>query len=170
MRGTTWPAGFDECASKCTIHVLVYVWSETSCCKWLKISLEFNFTLWHAEPRYTKLWRYNDLIYVHYYHWRFCQKFNCSKHDATMVSGSQVTVCTCNDYSDSNVLKMGATQCSTGTDCNCEISFWVHFRTSKATWVSYFDDATKGKRRNWQNFTAVPVTFIYDWRHYDHHK
>ena len=33
----------------------------------------------------------------------FVNKFNCSKHDVTMVSGSLATVCTCNDYRGSNV-------------------------------------------------------------------
>ena len=100
----------------------------------------------------------------------FVNKFDCSKHDATMVSGSQATVCTCSDYSGSNVLKMGAIRYSIFTDCNYESSFWVHFWTSKATCVSYFDGATKSKRRGWQKFTAVPATFIYGCRHYDHDK
>ena len=52
---------------------------------------------------YAKLWRHNDLIYAHYYHCRFVNKSNCSKHDVTMVSGSQATVRTCNDYSGSSV-------------------------------------------------------------------
>ena len=43
-----------------------------SCCKWLQLSLEFNFavrqTNGHTEPRYAKLWRHNDIIYARYYH------------------------------------------------------------------------------------------------------
>ena len=33
----------------------------------------------------------------------FVNKFNCSKHDVTMASGSQATVRTCNDYSGRKV-------------------------------------------------------------------
>ena len=67
-------ARIDACAFNCSIHVLVCVWSRMSGCKWLKLSLDFNFAVWHTKPRYAKLWRHNDLIYARYYHWRFCQQ------------------------------------------------------------------------------------------------
>ena len=47
--GINWPAGFDVFASNCSIHVLVCVWSQMNCCKWLQLSLEFNFTVWHTS-------------------------------------------------------------------------------------------------------------------------
>ena len=73
-----------------------------SCCK---LSLKFNFAVRLAEPRCTKLRCHNDLFYARYYHIidAFVNKHNCSKHDVTMVSGSQVTVRTCNNYNGSNV-------------------------------------------------------------------
>ena len=86
--------------------MLVYVWSQMSCCKWLKLSSEFHFAVQHAEPRYMKLWHHNDLIYARYHHWHFWQ-FCCSKHDVTMVSDCQATERMRNDHSGSNVLKMG---------------------------------------------------------------
>ena len=66
------PAGIHECGSNCSICVLVCVWSQMRCCKWFKLSLEANFAVRHTKPRYTKLWRHNDLIYARYDHWRFC--------------------------------------------------------------------------------------------------
>ena len=50
---------------------------------------------------------------------KFVNKFNFSKHDVTMVSGSHATVHTCNDYRGSNVRSF------------C----WVHYWTSTATCV-----------------------------------
>ena len=50
-----------------------------------------------------------------------------------MVSGSQTTEHTCNDYSGSNVRSFcsgRATQYSIVTDCNNESSCWVHYGTS----------------------------------------
>ena len=43
------PAGFHACASKCSVRVLICVWSQMSCCKWLKLSLEFNFAVGHTS-------------------------------------------------------------------------------------------------------------------------
>ena len=139
MRGINWPAGFHEFVSNCLIHMLVYVWSKISCCGWLNLSLEFNFAARHAKPRYMKLQRHNDLINARYYHWRFVNNFNCSNHDVTMVSGSQATGRTCNDHSGSKVLKKGATRYSIVIDCNYESSCWVHYWTSTAMCVSYFE-------------------------------
>ena len=107
MRGINWPAGFDACASKWSVRVLICVWSRMSCCKWLKLSLEFNFavrhTSGHTEPA---TWRY-DVTMVQSTRAiiidAFANKFNCSKHDETMASGCQATVRTCNDYSGSKV-------------------------------------------------------------------
>ena len=146
------------------------VWSQMNCCEWLKLSLKFNLAVRHAEPRYTKLWGHNDLIYARYYHWSFVNKFNCSKLGVIMVSGSQATLCTCNDYSGSNVLKIGATRYSIVTDCNYVSSCLLHYWTSSiATCMSYFDGAIKRKRRSWQNYTALAVTCIYGCIHHDHH-
>ena len=135
MRGINWPAGFDQCASNCSIYVLVYVWSQMSCCKWLNLSLEFSFAVRHAGPRYRKLWRHNDLIYTLIIIDAFVNKFNCSKHDVTMVSGSQATGRTCNDYSGSKVLKMGSTGYSIVADWNYESSCWVHYWIGSAQCV-----------------------------------
>ena len=59
-----------------------------------------------------------------------------------LTNGSQATVRTCNDYSGSAkfLLKVRATRYSIVTDCNCEISCWVHYWTSSdwATCVSDF--------------------------------
>ena len=47
--GINWPAGLDACASKCSVHVLICVWCQMSCCKWLKLRLEFNFAVQHIS-------------------------------------------------------------------------------------------------------------------------
>ena len=72
-KGHKLTAWLDACASKCSVRVLICVWSQMSCCKWLKLSSSAAHQ-WDHRTRYAKLWRYNDLIYAHYYHWRFCQK------------------------------------------------------------------------------------------------
>ena len=60
---------------KCSIHVLVCVWSQMSCCNWLKLSLEFNFAVRHISGHTEPAMRsYNLTIYARYYHWRFCQQ------------------------------------------------------------------------------------------------
>ena len=106
MRGINWPAGFDACASKCSVRVLICVWSQMSCYKWLKLSFEFNFAVRHTSGHtnplreiMTSQWSNLSAIIID----AFVNKFNCSKHDVTMASGSQATVSTCNDYSGSKV-------------------------------------------------------------------
>ena len=78
-----------------------------SCCKWVKLGLELNFavrhTSGHTEPAtrsydVTMIWSTRAIIID-----AFVNKFNGSKHDVTMASGSQATVRTCNDYSGSNM-------------------------------------------------------------------
>ena len=75
-------------------------------------------------------------------------KFNCSKHGVIMIRGCQATVRTCNDYSGSNVLKMGG---GGGHDylllLTHESSCWVHYWTSIAMCVPDFDEAMERKRR-----------------------
>ena len=84
-----WPAGFDACSFNCTGHVLLCVWTQMSCGKWRKLNLELDFTVRHTRA---------IIIEV------FVNKFNCSKHDVTIVSGGQAKVRTCNGYGGSNVL------------------------------------------------------------------
>ena len=78
-----------------TPHVLVCVWCQMSCCKLLKLGLEFIFAARHTEPWYTKLWRHNDLIYAHYYHWCFCQQiqlFQAWRNNGQRQSGNSAHV------------------------------------------------------------------------------
>ena len=103
--------------------------------KWATVN-NSNFGVRHAEPRYTKLWRHNNLIYAMIID-IFVNKFNCSKHDVTIVSGSQATMCTCNDYSGSNVLKMEAARYSIVNNCNYESSCWVHNWTGIAAYMGF---------------------------------
>ena len=106
MRGINWPAWFAACAANCSIRVLVCVWSQMSCCKWVKLSLDFNFTVRHTSGHTELL---HKAMTSQWYSLRaiiivaFVNKFNCSKHDVTMARGSQATVHTCKDYSSSNV-------------------------------------------------------------------
>ena len=41
MKGINWPAGFDACHSNCSIHLLVCVLFQMSCCEWLELGLGF---------------------------------------------------------------------------------------------------------------------------------
>ena len=70
-------------------------------------SLEFNFavgqTSGHTEPAtrsydVTMIQSMRAIIID-----AFVNKFDCSKHDVTVASGSQATVHTCNNYSGSKV-------------------------------------------------------------------
>ena len=142
-----------------------------SSCKWLKLNSVSNSTSLCGTP-HLATWSY-DVTMIYFTCAitidAFVNKFKRSNHDVTIVSGSQATGRTGNAYSGSK-LKTGATRYSIVTDCNYECSCWMHYWTSTASWVVYFDGATKRKRRNGQNYTAVPVTFIYGCKHYDHHK
>ena len=82
MRDINWPAGFDEWNSNCSVHVLLCVWFQMSCSVWSSTSLCGKLNL----PTRS-----------------YDNKLNCSKHDVTMVSGSQATVRTCYECNDSNV-------------------------------------------------------------------
>ena len=121
MRSINWPARFDACTSNCSIHVLVCV-----CRKWLEFCLEFNFAVRHIESCYVKPLHHNDLIYVRYYHWCFCQQFNCSS--MTIVSSSQASRRTCNDYSGSSGRSFSSrwARNSIAINSNCESSSWLH--------------------------------------------
>ena len=97
----------------------------------------------------------------------FVYNFNGSKHDVTMVSGSQATMRMYNDNSSSNVLKKEAARYSIVIACTYESYFWVHKWIDIAACVSYFYVlAIKRKLRSWQNDTAVPVTFIHGCKHW----
>ena len=182
MRGINWPAGLDACASKCSVRVLICVWSQMSCCKWLKLSLEFNFTVRHTSGHTESATRSYDVTMILSTHAiiidAFVNNFNCSKHDVTMASGSQATVRTCNDYSDSKVRsfssKVRATWYSIVTDCNYESSCWAHYWASNELGPTYvrarFQWNNQKKMLKLAEYSAVPVAFIYSCRHYGHHK
>ena len=129
MRGTNWPAGVDACASNCSIHVLVCVWSQMSYYKWLKLSLEFIFavrhTSGHSKPRYMKLWCHNDIIYMCYYHWHFCQQiqlFQAWCNNGQRQSGNSAHVQQLQQQQCAKFLhKVRATRYSIVTDCNCKV-------------------------------------------------
>ena len=81
----------------------------------------------------------------------FANKFNCSKHDVTMVNSSQATVHLCNDYSSSNVLSFcsrWATWYSIVTDCNYKSSCWVIYWSSTAMCVPDFWWSNQKKMQN----------------------
>ena len=110
----------------------------------------------------------------------FVNKFNCSKQDVTMVSGSQATVRTCNDHSGSNVRSFSS-RCGRHntlslltviTKVLVECIIEPASNELGPTCVSNFNEAIKRKCRNWQNILPyrLPVSFIYSCRHYGHHK
>ena len=88
-----------------------------------------------------------------------------------MVSGSQATVRTCNDYSGSNVRRFSS-RCGRHETLSLLTvitkKIWVHYWTCTSAWnlqwatcVSEFNGAIKRKCRNWHLYSAVLVTFIY---------
>ena len=94
-----------------------------------------------------------------------------------MVSGSQATVRTCNDYSGTNVQsfcsRWGLHDTLSSLTVIMKVLVKCIIEPAIDTYVSDFDGAIKRKKqkkRSWQNYDAVPVTFIYGGRHYDHHK
>ena len=132
------------------------VWSSTSLCA-LRTSLGEAMTSQWSNLR--------ALFFID----AFVNKFN-SKHDVTMIRGSLATVRTCTDYSGNNVRSFFSTWGRHDTLFLLTNFCWVHYWTKIATCVSDFHWAIKRKCIDWQSYTAVPVAFIYDCRHCDHHQ
>ena len=136
---------------------------------------EFNFAVRHTEACFTKLWRHNDLIYARYHHWRFCQKINCSKPDVTNVSGSQATERTCNNYSGSNersfcpCMKRHDTLLLLSIITKVVVECIIEPAQLRACQILMEQPKENGVG-SWQDYTSVPVTYIYGCRHHDHHK
>ena len=106
MRGLLWPAGFDVCASKYSIRVLVCAWSQMLQMTWTQFGVQLRCAAHKSgtsnplrEAMTSQLCILRALLSLTV----FVNNFNCSKHDVTMASGSQATVRTCNLYSGSNV-------------------------------------------------------------------
>ena len=88
-----------------------------SWCKWHLI-WSVNFPV-HAEPHCSKIWRHNDLVYVHHYRWRLCQPLS--------IVPSKMW-----EYFNNNIISFLFLYGFLNVKC-CTIS-----RISVATWISNY--------------------------------